>query len=371
MFGAAYNRSGSQAGSSAPSHFKDLARNAIYQELPSVGGSNGLSATSIRSTPTYLHNHKKLLSHSSYRSLASSVFSTSKRSVRSAPLIYSNSTATIPEDSEPLTTTVEQLINDIVLHENVIQEQQVQRQKYMKNFSPGAGAGAGVNGVFNSVNNEGGDAEIDVDLYRISLGSNLQYQNVPESLIDWNLNVTRCKLMLIHLPTISSVPDFKYIGAVPQLVGDLAYVCHITLILPHISDKELIYTLITSNLYQEHDLDAKFKKSVAEISVKQSRLLQINSPKKSLNNLLLPITSIDNQTNLRLEFKEIALRNYLINLAAAATTAYEYKIKSDELKKILRAGDNGPKKSKLPKDEKKRLWESVRLDVFKRAGLET
>ncbi|CAK7906331.1 hypothetical protein CAAN1_14S00342 [[Candida] anglica] len=332
MFGT--NRSDSHTGATAPSHFRDRARNAIYQELPVAISAGGNTATSIRSAPTHLQPYKKLFPNSSHRSSASSVFSSGKRSVRSAPSMYSNSTATIPEDSEPITTTVEQLINDIMLHETVSRDSSMQPEED--------------------------------ETWKISLGSQLQYQNVPESLVDWNLNVTRCKLFLRHLPTISSVPDFKYTGAVPQLVGDLAYICHIVLISATISDKELIYILLSSNLYQEHNLDSKFKKSVAEISVKQSRLLQINSQhnKKSLP----PITSIDNQTYLRLEFKEIAVRNYLINLAAAATTAHEYKLKSDEMKRNIKA--SGDKKAKLPKDEKKRLWEYVRSDVFKRAGLE-
>ncbi|KAK7677396.1 hypothetical protein QCA50_019611 [Cerrena zonata] len=143
--------------------------------------------------------------------------------------------------------------------------------------------------------------------------------------------------MLIQLPEISKTPDFQYSQqSLPQLVGDLAQLCQLVLIQPHITDKELIYTLFSSNLYHEHHLDVNFKKSVAEISVKQSRLLQINSP--------------------RFKYKEIAIRNYLINLAAAATTAYEYKLKTDALKKTIRlSGD----KKKISKDEKKKLWEQT------------
>lgn len=276
-------------------------------------------------------------------SLSSSVFS--KRTARSAPSLYSTSTATIPEDSEPISATVEQLVNDIQLHENYFRD-----QKQMK-----------VNQGLIPVTD---DSE---ELYKISLGSDLNYQNTPESLLDWNLNVTRCKLMLTQMPMVSSIPDFCYASnSLPLLVGDLAQKCQIMLIQPTISDKELIYILYASNIYQEHNLDANFKKSVAEISVKQSRLLQINSPTKA-NNQTQPIISADNQSVLRFKYKEIAIRNYLINLAAAATTAYEYKIKSDEIKQQLRLQD---KKAKLSKDDKKKLWDHVRLDVFKRAGLE-
>ncbi|MBI6010438.1 hypothetical protein H8J91_15270, partial [Clostridium perfringens] len=55
------------------------------------------------------------------------------------------------------------------------------------------------------------------ETYKISLGSQLLYQNVPESLIVWNLNVTRCKLILTQLPSVSSVPDFMYSNNFPQL----------------------------------------------------------------------------------------------------------------------------------------------------------
>lgn len=338
MFGSPFTRNNSI--SSPPSQFRDSARNAIYQQLPPLVVTSS-SASSIRSAPSQYNNqqHQHSRSHSSlHRSKASSVFS-GRRSVRSAPSIYSSSTATIPEDSEPLSITVEQLVNDIDYHET----------------------------YYKQVQEEADDD--DEEMYKICLGSDLQYQNIPESLIDWNLNVTRCKLMLIQLPEISKTPDFQYSQqSLPQLVGDLAQLCQLVLIQPHITDKELIYTLFSSNLYHEHHLDVNFKKSVAEISVKQSRLLQINSPRKRKNSILSPpIISADNQLHLGFKYKEIAIRNYLINLAAAATTAYEYKLKTDALKKTIRlSGD----KKKISKDEKKKLWEQVRLDVFRRAGLE-
>lgn len=342
MFGLPARKS-SQS-SLPPSQFRDLARNAIYQQLPvHTLGKN--SAASIRSAPSQfkqLHN-----SHSLYRLLALSVFSWGKRSVRSAPSIYSSSTATIPEDTEQTTTTVEQLINDIALHESLAREEYLQAKNEQQQYL---------------------ESEDEQEMYKISLGSELQYQNVPESLVDWNLNVTRCKLMLSHMPKVSSSPDITYSDQqLPQLVGDLAQICQIILLQPHISDKELIYTLYSSNLYTEHNLDSLFKKSVAEISVKQSRLLQINQPKRQLPSP--PITQGD-QTHLTFQYKEIAVRNYLVNLAAAATTAYEYKVKSDNLKKELKLQQGNGEKKKLTKDAKKRLWDEVRLDVFRRAGLE-
>lgn len=328
MFGSSIGRSN---GHPAPSQFRDSARNAIFQELP---GTQISSATSIRSAPSRYQPQKSI-----QKSLLSSIFSSGKRSVRSAPSMYSSSTATIPEDSEPITLTVEQLVNDVQLHEKYFYQDKKQR---------------------------GLDVDIDSDLYKISLGSSLTYQNVPESLIDWNLNVTRCKLILTQLPAVSSVPSLMYSNSsLPQLIGDLAVLCHIVVIQPHITDRELIYTLMSSNIYQEHNLDAAFKKSVAEISVKQSRLLQINSAKQKSS--AVPIVSADNQPLLRFEFKEIAIRNFLVNLAAAATTAHEYKIKSNEFKEKLKKENP---KGKLTKEFKKKLWNEVRLEVFKRAGLE-
>lgn len=337
MYGAPFSRPSLQ--SSTPSHFKDSARNAIYQQLsPLVVTSN--SAGSIRSAPSQYQIYKNPPPIPLHRSQASSVFSVN-RSVRSAPSIYSSSTATIPEDAEPASTTVDQLINDISLHEEFCFRK---RQELLQN------------GV---VAPESADDE--VEFYKISLGSELQYQH-PESLIDWNLNVTRCKLFLIHLPIVSSTPNFNYSNTtLPLLVGDLAKTCHIVLLQPHISDKELIYTLFSSNIYQEHNLDYNFKKSVAEISVKQSRLLQINS-------LLLSLPIKSTESFLKSKFKETAVRNYLINLAAAATTAHEYKLKSEEIKKLAKTDPT--RKKKLSKQEKKYLWDQVRLDVFKRAGLE-
>ena len=69
-------------------------------------------------------------------------------------------------------------------------------------------------------------------------------------------------------------------------------------------------------------------------------------------------------------YKEIALRNYLVNLAAAATTAYEYEIRSDAAKKDLRLQSSDGVKRKLNRDDQKKLWDGLRLAVFKRAGLE-
>lgn len=307
--------------SSIPAHIKDSARNAIYQQLPVITST----ASSIRSAPNQNYQQQ-----SSFRSTTSSLFSRDrdKRSVRSAPSIYSTSTATIPEDSEPVTITVEQLVNDIALHESYYQEK-----------------------LQETGNNNNSDD------YKISLGGDLSYQPIPELFVDWNLNVTRSKLIMTHLPLISSA-DFQYSSnSLPQLIGDLATLCHIVLISPTITDKELIYTLFSSNIYNEHELDYNFKKSVAEISVKQSRLLQINSTKQSFTL----------EAYLKFHFKKIAIRNYLINLAAAASTSVEYKLKIDEVKKQLKV----EKKGKLSKEMKKAIWEQVRSDVFKRAGLES
>ncbi|CAI5758338.1 unnamed protein product [Candida verbasci] len=313
MFSSPFTNSTSQK-TNTPNQFKENARNAIYKQLPIKQVQS--SGISIHSAPSQFQRHLNFRTSSSSTSSSSnsSIFSSitgGKRSVRSAPSIYSASNATIPEDAELISITIEQLVNDIVLHEQTTNE-------------------------------------------KISIGSDLQYQN-QENLIDWNLNVTRCKLILMRLPNLSS-GEFNYQqNCLPQIIGDLGKTCNIILIQPHISDKEFIYTLYQSNLYTEHDLDANFKKSVAEISVKQSRLLQINNH----NNQSIP------EIDLQLKYKEIALRNYLVNLAAAATTAYEYKLKMDEIKQQLKIEGK-----KLTKDEKKQLWENVRSDVFKRAGLE-
>lgn len=342
--------SNSQGKQSAPSQFKENARNEIYNKLPSVSGSSRLpistlkSSSSIRSAPlqffkksSYQPLHRS--AHTTSSSSSASIFSSfGKRSVRSAPSIYSSSTGTIPEDLEPLTVTVEQLVNDIVLHESHFAK--VYESKQMSVSDP-------------------------EELYKISLGSSLAYQNNNENLIDWNLNVTRCKLMLTQLPSVSTaLNEISYNqNFPPQLIGDLAQLCHLIIIQPHISDTELIFTLIQSNLYEEHNLDLSFKKLVAEISVKQSRLLQINEIRQNQQH---PNMQFNEHDFLKFKFKEIALRNYLINLAAAATTANEYKFKVDELKRGLKMEG----KKKLSKDEKKQLWEQVRLDVFRRAGLE-
>jgi hypothetical protein len=339
-----------------PAVFKDNARNAIYQQLPTITST----AASIRSAP-----NQQFQQQLSFRSTNSSIFSKDsgsgmdrdRRSVRSAPSIYSSSTATIPEDLEPFSITVEQLVNDIVLHEEYYREK------------GGRASGGGVAEKQYHQNHQNQHQqhqnqqhqkklllEQQNDRENISLGSDLSYQAIPEMFIDWNLNVTRSKLILTDLPSVSSA-DFQYGNTLPQLVGDLANACHIILISPTITDKELIYTLFSSNIYCEHELEYGFKKSVAEISVKQSRLLQINSTQQSFTS----------ETFLKLKFKKIAVRNYLINLAAAATTSHEYKARLEEMKKEWKMQGKG----KLTKDTKAQLWNQVRSEVFKRAGLES
>ncbi|OBA20327.1 hypothetical protein METBIDRAFT_78746 [Metschnikowia bicuspidata var. bicuspidata NRRL YB-4993] len=352
MYGFPGSRGNSSNGVLAPANFRDSARNAIFLQLPVLAAQS--SASSVRSAPLqfrHLQNSLKLR-----HSLALSVFSCSRRSVRLAPSLYSSSTATIPEDCEPTTTTVEQLINDILLHENFCKEKLMERKALLHTGGPASPQPAALP-----------VADDEYEEIKISLGSDLNYQNVPESLVDWNLNVTRCKLMVTAMPLVSSSPDLVYSDhLLPQLVGDLAQICHVVLLQPYITDKELIHTLYSSNLYVEHNLDASFRKSVAEISVKQSRLLQINQQRKHLPSP--PITPSE-QTFLGFKYKEIAIRNYLVNLAAAATTAYEYKLQSDAVKRDLKRLADGERK-KLTKEEKKALWDSVRMDVFKRAGLE-
>ncbi|KAF8001976.1 hypothetical protein HF325_002941 [Metschnikowia pulcherrima] len=315
----------------APANFRDQARTAIYQHLPE---STQSLATSIRLAPSRLKQVQNLqkLRHS----LALSVFSWSKRLVRLAPLLYSLSTATIPEDCEPTTTTVEQLINDILLHENFCREKVLERRGHAPQVLAFLGPESAPTGFLDDEYEE----------IKISLGSELSYQNVPELLVDWNLNVTRCKLMVTGLPLVSSSPDLIYSNtSLPLLVGDLAQICHIVLLPQHITDTELIHTLCSSDLYAEHQLDAIRKKHLPP-----------------------PITAAE-QSYLTFRYKEIATRNYLVNLAAAATTAYEYKLRSDAVKRDLKRQANGERK-KLTKEEKKTLWDSVRMDVFRRAGLE-
>lgn len=348
MFGLPIGRNNGQDFLLPPTHFRDSARNAIYQQLPVLQAQP--SSQSIRSAPSQLRQYHP--SQKLHRSLALSVFSWGKRSVRSAPSIYSSSTATIPEDVEQTTTTIEQFINDIALHESYAKEQYLAQRSALGHKLPPFMA----------------ELDDDETEYKILLGSDLSYQNLLESLVDWNLNVMRCKLMIVGLPMVSSSPDITYSNqSLPQLVGDLAQICQIVLLQPHITDKEFIYALYSSNLYQEHNLDANFKRTVAEISVKQSRLLQINRPKNLLPSP--PITPAD-QSFLTFHYKEIAVRNYLVNLAAAASTAYEYKLKCEAIKKELKLLLVQGEKRKLTKGDKKALWDQVRLDVFERAGIE-
>ncbi|CAK9439013.1 uncharacterized protein LODBEIA_P32370 [Lodderomyces beijingensis] len=385
----------------APSQFKENARNAIYNQIPTnVQNEQQLqqkhqyynaqpSNLSIKSAPTQpLKSSYKSLSRRSTSSSSSifSSFTNGKRSIRSAPSIYSSSTGTIPEDSEPITATVDQLLNDIALHEEHFRNQyeetkSQQRSKYNNSSSSLSATSMAATSSRSSASSEwssplphqDSDAE---ELYKISLGSNLTYQNNQEEsfLIDWNLNVTRCKLILINLPMISSVTNQPYNqNFPPHLIGDLAQLCHLIIVPPHITDKELIFTLIQSNIYQEHNLDLPFRKSVAEISVKQSRLLQVNSMRQERNGG--DVNYQHHEQFLKFKYKEIAVRNYLINLAAAATTAHEYKLRVDEIKKSLKnAADPttgaAVAKRKMNKDDKKVLWDQVRSNVFKRAGLE-
>lgn len=176
---------------SVPDHFKNSARLAIYKQLlPSFKSSQSSTASSdaslsVQSAPAHYNGHG-----------LASLFSR-RRSVRLAPSLFSTSTATIPEHLEQVSVTVDQFVNDIALHEKHFQK------AYNERKLPQAE-----------------DAE---DIYKISLGSDIEFHNTPEYLVDWNLNVTRCRMMLIHLPMVSSVPQTMYSEhELPQLVGDLS-----------------------------------------------------------------------------------------------------------------------------------------------------
>lgn len=316
----------------APPSFKANARLAIYQQLQPTIISSACSVTSYDSSPSV----QSASAHVSRRAL-SSLFSKH----RSIPLVISlcsNSTATIPEYLEQVSVTVEQLVSDVALHEQHYHKEVLERRRVSPSFP-----------------------QDEQELYKISLGSDVEYQAGTESLVDWNLNVTRCRLMLIHLPMVSSLPLTHYSQHdLPQLVGDLSKHCHIVLIQPHITDTELIHAFSSCKIYSEHHLDPGFKKSVAEISVKQSRLLQINQVNLTLTAPMLA------QSCLKVKFKCIAIRNYLVNLAAAATTAHEYKEQLQAYK-----GEMGDESfSRISKAEKNVLWNNVRRQVFMRAGLE-
>lgn len=322
MFGQTLSKT--TGSSSTPEHFKDSARNAVYLQIPRKDSTN----SSIQSSGESRKARSLILSGS----LVSSIFSSRKRSSRSSSSIYSN-TSTIPENSEPYSVTVEQLVSDIALHENYNRKVLQERiGRYTK---------------------------LEDEHWKISLGSLLEYHSVHNILVDWNLNVTRCKLFLMQLPSKSSSPDLTYPQeSFPQLVGDLSRVSHITLLKPDITDREFMQALFLSNIYEEHNLEMNFKKVVAEVSVEQSRLLDINSRGSNSS------TSNGEHCSLRFQFKEIALRNYLVNLAAAATTSYEYNRRYGEAKKSLTLVGK-----KLSSFEKKQIWDQCHQEVYKRVGL--
>ncbi|KAI5965577.1 STD1 [Candida pseudojiufengensis] len=122
MYGSPFTNSLHQK-QQVSSRYKEIARNAIYDQLPSITQNIQLqqqqsSNLSIRSAPSqFLKNSYKSYQSSHRSSSSSSIFlsltSSGKRSVRSAPSIYSSSTGTIPEDQKQMTATVEQLVNVI------------------------------------------------------------------------------------------------------------------------------------------------------------------------------------------------------------------------------------------------------------------
>ena len=328
MFGQTFSKT--TGSSSTPVHFKDSARDAIYLQIPRKVETN----SSIQSSGQSRKTRSLILSGS----LVSSIFSSRRRPSKSSSSIYST-TSTIPENSEPFSVTVEQLVNDIALHENYNRKSLQDRL-----------------GLYTRMEDE---------LWKISLGSLLEYHSVHNILVDWNLNVTRCKLFLTQLPCISSSPDLTYSQeSFPQLVGDLSRVCHITLLNEDITDREFMQALCFSNIYEEHNLEMNFKKVVAEVSVKQSRLLDINSKGGSDSNSSRVPTTNGEHCSLRFQFKEIALRNYLVNLAAAATTSYEYNRRDGETKKSLNLEGK-----KLSSWEKKQIWDQCHQDVYRKVGL--
>ncbi|ODQ77144.1 hypothetical protein BABINDRAFT_169485 [Babjeviella inositovora NRRL Y-12698] len=204
------------------------------------------------------------------------------------------------------------------------------------------------------------------------LGIDIPASPLDSPFPDWDLNLQRTQLFVSALPA-------QWQGQTP-LIQSKVYTkesgtrhhrrFQLILVPYQITDHELIQLFALSRLYSEHKLDTQFKHHVAEVSVKKSRLLQLSQRAKNLP------TSASLDIPLSFELKCIALRNYVINLGCAAQTSIEFKhackvIKQDRYAQMCHADPSTTNhEANLTKEEKKVLWNTIRTDVFQRAGFD-
>ncbi|GME86379.1 unnamed protein product [Ambrosiozyma monospora] len=222
-------------------------------------------------------------------------------------------------------------------------------------------------------------------------GSEME-SNCPDKLIDWNLNLMRL-LMFLNVDELPEGYKNKQIyvrisesKAVNNITSELVRLNKTTIdaghkkLLQHVfnygawceeenfkarnssykepeillkvekvdykntmDSQEFLSQLVNCDLFKEFQIDPNYKRLVASISISNSIHL-----KK------------DHKDNKNVNYKELALRNYFLNLIVAAQTLFEFRY--SELKGLICI-------DKLNANDKKVVWEKIRERNFNKINM--
>jgi STD1/MTH1 len=224
-------------------------------------------------------------------------------------------------------------------------------------------------------------------------------------LIDWNLNDLRSLLIVDSLK-----PQW---GNQLPLIAEKGY--RLVYLPLDAGDEEIIETLISSDIYKEHNFDEKFLRQTARYTVEaarqraasrsppSSRSSSSTSLSSSYSSPSSPVFSLDSHGRLPLtkpEWRNI-IENYLLNLGCEAQCRMDYKKACVILKKqkqqqldtnhhsstsllkkaLLTSSSTSPdfpsylkpqlsSKHSLTRSEKQTVWVAVQKKLYERLGLD-
>ncbi|KAA8915701.1 hypothetical protein TRICI_002144 [Trichomonascus ciferrii] len=206
------------------------------------------------------------------------------------------------------------------------------------------------------------------------------------ALVDWTLNDIRSLLIVDRLR-----PEWK--GRVPTICERGYRVMHLPL---DATNNQIIHTLVSSDMYKEHDFDYSFLYQTAQYTVNAARQRQQQQHEMFSMEGNKPLT--------KPEWRNI-IENYLLNLACEAQCRIDYKKTCSYLKKkkqeqhvtkpsspplnssntspllkkaLLTSSSTSPdfpsylrpSKPSLSRQEKQQVWVQVQTKLYRRLGLD-
>lgn len=201
-------------------------------------------------------------------------------------------------------------------------------------------------------------------------------------LLDWEINDIRSLLIVDKLRPEwgNSIPIIKSSNNIQNVNGDSYQydsngnkVNFRVVLLPlNSTERTIINTLVSSDLYLESGLDYEFKYASAKYIVESMRKKYEMIPNRFVNNVLY-LNKID--------WRNI-IENYLLNIAVEAECRFDFRQRCRDFKKWkldnLRESPkqengsvaDGDVKIMLTKEEKSILWSQCQAQVYQRLGLD-